>query len=320
MLPATFKLCAGISYRHTRNMTGKVLFQESSFLKCLELVCHYLLRFMCIYLSFFILQSGLRKNAMIAIHQELNKLSGPGPSAWINHIRRRSSLLSSRIAEETYSEAEQCYVQQGQEALQKSISILSDQDGWQTEIENANGDKVMSKVLPDIGKVFKLEVMLEQKTDYLYEELVDNMERMGEWNPNVKQVKVLQKIGQDTMITHEVSGETPGNVVGPRDFVSVRCAKRRGSTCFLAGMSTQHPGMPEQKGFVRAENGPTCIVMRPSGEDPNKTKFTWLLSLDLKGWIPKTVINRVLSQTQVDFANHLRHRMASNGGVEAAIA
>lgn len=48
----------------------------------------------------------------------------------------------------------------------------------------------MSKVLPDIGKVFKLEVMLEQKTDYLYEELVDNMEQMGEWNPNVKQVKV----------------------------------------------------------------------------------------------------------------------------------
>ncbi|XP_067250089.1 steroidogenic acute regulatory protein, mitochondrial [Chanodichthys erythropterus] len=284
MLPATFKLCAGISYRHMRNMTG------------------------------------LRKNAMVAIHHELNKLSGPGPSAWINHIRRRSSLLSSRIAEETYSEAEQCYVQQGQEALQKSISILSDQDGWQTEIETVKGDKVMSKVLPDIGKVFKLEVMLEQQTDDLYEELVDNMEQMGEWNPNVKQVKILQKIGQDTMITHEISGETPGNVVGPRDFVSVRCAKRRGSTCFLAGMSTQHPGMPEKKGFVRAENGPTCIVMRPSADDPNKTKFTWLLSLDLKGWIPKTVINRVLSQTQVDFANHLRHRMASNGSVEAAIA
>lgn len=42
----------------------------------------------------------------------------------------------SPIAEETYSEAEQCYVQQGQEALQKSISILKDQDGWQTEIES----------------------------------------------------------------------------------------------------------------------------------------------------------------------------------------
>lgn len=63
--------------------------------------------------------------------------------------------------------------------------------------------------------------------------------------------QILQKVNQDTLVTHEVSGETPGNVVGPRDFVSVRCTKRRGSTCFLAGMSTQHPSMPEQKGFVR---------------------------------------------------------------------
>lgn len=44
--------------------------------------------------------------------------------------------------------------------------------------------------MPDVGKVFKLEVMLEQHPDNLYEELVGNMEQMGEWNPNVKQVKV----------------------------------------------------------------------------------------------------------------------------------
>lgn len=34
--------------------------------------------------------------------------------------------------------------------------------------------------------------------------------------------------------------------------------------------------------FYRAENGPTCIVMKPCAEDPNKTKFTWLLNIDLK--------------------------------------
>ena len=32
--------------------------------------------------------------------------------------------------------------------------------------------------------------MLEQHSDNLYEELVGNIEQMGEWNPNVKQVKV----------------------------------------------------------------------------------------------------------------------------------
>lgn len=113
--------------------------------------------------------------------------------------------------------------------------------------------------------------------------------------------------------------------------------------------------------WFRAENGPTCIVMKPCAEDPNKTKFTWLLNIDLKvcgchaciffsvlictemyrrtkrktnkikqhqsnilflcrlqGWIPKTIINKVLSQTQVDFANHLRQRMANNVSMEIA--
>uniref|UniRef100_A0A8C6V533 Steroidogenic acute regulatory protein, mitochondrial n=1 Tax=Neogobius melanostomus TaxID=47308 RepID=A0A8C6V533_9GOBI len=285
MLPATFKLCAGISYRHARNMTG------------------------------------LQKNALVAIHHELNRLAGPGPSNWISQVRRRSSLLSSRIIEqEGFNEAELSYVKQGEDALSKAISILSDQEGWTVETVAANGDKVLSKVLPDVGKVFRLEVEVEQPPDSLYDELVGNMEGMADWNPNVKQIKILQKIGQDTMVTHEVSAETPGNVVGTRDFVSVRCAKRRGSTCFLAGMSTQHPNMPEQRGVVRGENGPTCIVLKPCVEDLNKTKFTWLLSLDLKGWIPKTIINKVLSQTQMDFANHLRQRMASNVPMEMNMA
>lgn len=36
--------------------------------------------------------------------------------------------------EEGYSEEQMSYVKQGEEALQKSISILSEQDGWTTEI------------------------------------------------------------------------------------------------------------------------------------------------------------------------------------------
>ncbi|KAG8441203.1 hypothetical protein GDO86_006811, partial [Hymenochirus boettgeri] len=279
MLPATFKLCAGISYKHLRNMTG------------------------------------LRRTAAVALTHELQKLSlvTPGPSNWINQVRRKSVLLSSRLEENPYNEVEMSYIKQGEEALKKSMNILGDQDGWKTEIVAKNGDKVLSKVLPDIGKVFKLEAVVEKPLNNVYGELVENMEKMGEWNPNVKEVKILQKVSKDTVITHEKAAETPGNIVGPRDFVSVRCNKRRGSTCILAGMSTKFEGMPEQKGYVRGENGPTCMVLRPVLEDPSKTKLTWLLSIDLKGWLPKSIINQVLSQTQVDFAKHLRTRITTPG-------
>uniref|UniRef100_A0A8C3NQ42 Steroidogenic acute regulatory protein, mitochondrial n=1 Tax=Geospiza parvula TaxID=87175 RepID=A0A8C3NQ42_GEOPR len=275
MLPATSKLCAAISYRHLRNMTG------------------------------------LRRQAAVAISQELSRLAShsPGPSTWIHQVRRRSSLLSSRLEEKPFSEMEMSYIKQGEEALQKSLRILEDQDDWKTETVAGNGDKVLSKVLPDVGKVFRLEVVVDQPLDTVYGELVDNMEQMGDWNPNVKEVRILEKIGKDTVITHEKAA-TPGNIVGPRDFVSVRCSRRRGSTCVLAGMSTTYGAMPEQEGFIRAENGPTCMVLRPLPGSPSQTRLTWLLSIDLKGWLPKSIINQVLSQTQVDFAKHLRQRLA----------
>ncbi|NXT26437.1 STAR protein, partial [Syrrhaptes paradoxus] len=276
MLPATFKLCAAISYQHLRNTTG------------------------------------LRRQAAVAIGQELSKLAcrRAGPSAWISQVRRRSSLLGSRLEEKPFSEVEMSYIKQGEEALQKSLSILGDQDGWRTETVVGNGDKVLSKVLPGVGRVFRLEAVVDQPLDAVYGELVENMERMGDWNPSIQEVKILQKIGKDTVITHEKAAATPGNIVGPRDFVSVRCAKRRGSTCVLAGMATKYGAMPEQEGFVRAENGPTCMVLRPLAGSPSQTRLTWLLSIDLKGWLPKTIINQVLSQTQVDFANRLRERLA----------
>ncbi|XP_067857121.1 steroidogenic acute regulatory protein, mitochondrial-like [Heptranchias perlo] len=278
MIPATFKLCAAISYQHFRTLTG------------------------------------LRHTAVAALGHKLNhlRLQSQGPSTWVNQVRRRSSLISCRLEEKPYTEAEMAYVKQGEEALHKSLSILQDSSGWKTEIEGANGDKVVSKMLPDIGKVFKLEVVMDKPSDLLYSELFDKVEQMGEWNPNVKQVTILQKIDKQTMVTHEVAADTAGNMVSPRDFVSVRHCKRRGSTCFLAGMATHCDMMPEQNGFIRAENGPTCIVLRPMADDPNKTKFTWLLSIDLKGWLPKSLINQVLSQTQADFAKYLRRHMDSH--------
>ncbi|XP_019296328.1 steroidogenic acute regulatory protein, mitochondrial [Panthera pardus] len=283
MLLATFKLCAGSSYRHVRNM------------------------------------KGLRHQAVLAIGQELNRraLGGPTPGAWINQARRRSSLLGSQLEDTLYSDQELAYIQQGEEAMQKALGILSSREGWKKENQQANGDTVLSKVVPDMGKVFRLEVVVDQPMERLYEELVEHMEAMGEWNPNVKEIKVLQKIGKDTVITHELAAESAGNLVGPRDFVSVRCTKRRGSTCVLAGTATCFGEMPEQKGIIRGEHGPTCMVLRPLAGSPSKTKLTWLLSIDLKGWLPKTIINQVLSQTQVDFANHLRKHLESSPAPDA---
>jgi len=231
----------------------------------------------------------------------------------------------------------------------------------------ANGDKVLSKVLPDVGKVFKLEVVLEQHPDNLYDELVENMEQMGEWNPNVKQVKVRKS--QHIKLENQPSGITvfiafqvtvrvylthpwhrtqehwwhfplwyprffkrsartqwlpmrylqrrlamwldhgilsvsavPNAEAPPASWLGCplstqKCLSKRvssGKLTYLAccNMSVHYSWtiniylifvkLNIIRFFFRAENGPTCIVMKPCAEDPNKTKFTWLLSIDLK--------------------------------------
>lgn len=45
-------------------------------------------------------------------------------------------------------------------------------------------------MLPDVGKVFQLEVVVDQPLNCVYDELVEKMEQMGDWNPNIKEIKV----------------------------------------------------------------------------------------------------------------------------------
>ncbi|KAJ8365729.1 hypothetical protein SKAU_G00145600 [Synaphobranchus kaupii] len=133
---------------------------------------------------------------------------------------------------------------------------------------------------------------------------------MNQWNPNIKQIKVLKHVGKDTVVTHEVSAETAGNLIGQRDFLSVRHSYNQKSCIYLAGAAIHLESFPPQKGFVRAEDGPTCIIILPDGDNPGRSQFTWLLNMDLKGWLPKSIVNQALPRVQTEFTRHLRRHLA----------
>ncbi|XP_072881372.1 steroidogenic acute regulatory protein-like isoform X1 [Hemitrygon akajei] len=285
MLPAVFKLCCGISYQHFRTMTG------------------------------------LKKTAVVTIARELRRMKTEEKvlPSMINTLSQKENFHEAmRVEDEkrkinsTSNTEELSYVKQGEEALLKAREILKQETGWTTEIKMKNGDNVASKFLPATGKVFKLEVVLNATVERVYSELHEKVDQMSSWNPSVKHIQILQKIGDKTIVTHEIMGETAGNIIGQRDFVSVRYCRKEGLCCYLAGIATKSKLMPPQKGFTRAEIGPSCIILSPVSNNKKKTQFTWLLSMDLKGWLPKALINQVLSRAQVDFAKHLHLQLSAN--------
>ncbi|KAI4807263.1 hypothetical protein KUCAC02_027085 [Chaenocephalus aceratus] len=193
--------------------------------------------------------------------------------------------------------------------------LKEDQDfytkGWKIEFTESEGEVICSKVVAGAGKVFRLEAVLEASVEELYDLLFVRVEEMHQWNPSIQQIKVLKHVGPETIITHEVSAETAGNCIGQRDFLSVRHSRKQKSSVYLGGAAIQLASFPPQAGFVRAEDGPTCIIIQALGDETGKSRFTWLLNMDVKGWLPKSIVNQALPRAQLDFTRHLRRRLTA---------
>uniref|UniRef100_A0A8C1V9W0 START domain-containing protein 1 n=1 Tax=Cyprinus carpio TaxID=7962 RepID=A0A8C1V9W0_CYPCA len=205
------------------------------------------------------------------------------------------------------------YLKQGDAALNEALKIVESEDGWKLETAEVieNGDVICSKVLTGNRKVFRLEAELNASTEELYDILFFRVEEMHEWNPSIRRIKVLKHVGRNTMVTHEVSAETAGNLIGQRDFLSVRHSSKSESRVYLGGASTRWESLPPQPGFVRAEDGPTCIILHPLQDRPDRSRFIWLLNMDVKGWLPQSLVNTALPRAQADFTKHLRRRSKS---------
>ncbi|KAM9716558.1 steroidogenic acute regulatory protein, mitochondrial [Menidia menidia] len=277
MLPAVVKLCCGISYPHLRSM------------------------------------AGLQRRAVAVIGQELTHLQRLGqvqspvetPAVWSYNEPKKEVTKP-----EPGNEDQLFYVQRGREAMRKALGILEINEGWQVEMKEKNGDVISSMVIPGAGKVFRLEAILEASVDELYDLLFVRVEEMHLWNPSIQQIKVLKHVGPETIVTHEVSAETAGNLIGQRDFLSLRHSCKRKSEVYLGGTAIQLESFPPQAGFVRAEDGPTCIVIKALDRDTTKSSFTWLLNIDVKGWLPKSIVNQALPRAQLEFTRHLRRRLS----------
>ncbi|XP_056325018.1 steroidogenic acute regulatory protein, mitochondrial [Danio aesculapii] len=248
--------------------------------------------------------AGLQRAALAVFGQEFrflqNRFSFPARSS-IRHTHRSAA-----------DEDEVFYQKQGETALNEALQIVENRDGWKLETAETNGDVIYSKVLTGNRKVFRLEADLDATADELHDILFFRVEEMHEWNPSIRRITVLKHVGGNTMITHEVSAETAGNLIGQRDFLSVRHSSKSESCVYLGGAATRFESLPPQPGFVRAEDGPTCIILQPLQDAPHRSRFIWLLNMDVKGWLPQSLVNKALPRAQVDFTKHLRRRLTQN--------
>ncbi|KDR22110.1 steroidogenic acute regulatory protein-like isoform X2 [Zootermopsis nevadensis] len=201
------------------------------------------------------------------------------------------------------------YRREGQEVLEVSWRILNSPD-WKLEKETPEGDAVYSKKMPLAGKVLKLTGAIDFPPKRLLNELFDKVENHPEWNPTILETRTVQVIDDHTDINYQVAREVGGGIVSSRDFVNLRHWGMKDGCYVSAGVSVKHPSVPPVKQYVRGENGPTCWVMRPVAGDENRCVFQWLLNINLKGWLPHSIVDAALTASMLDYVRCVREYTA----------
>uniref|UniRef100_A0A182M9Q9 START domain-containing protein n=1 Tax=Anopheles culicifacies TaxID=139723 RepID=A0A182M9Q9_9DIPT len=83
-----------------------------------------------------------------------------------------------------------------------------------------------------------------------------------------------------------------------------------GNVYVSAAISIEYPGAPQNTVYVRGENKVSCWAMRELENQKDYCIFEWLLCLDLKGFIPRYVLDTAYTTLMQDYMNYLRKHVA----------
>ncbi|XP_053666865.1 steroidogenic acute regulatory protein-like [Anopheles marshallii] len=85
---------------------------------------------------------------------------------------------------------------------------------------------------------------------------------------------------------------------------------KSGNVYVSAAISIEYPGAPKNTIFIRGENKVSCWAMRELENQKDHCIFEWLLCLDLKGYIPRYVLDTAYTTLMQDYMNYLRKYVA----------
>ncbi|KAH0534242.1 steroidogenic acute regulatory protein-like [Cotesia glomerata] len=205
---------------------------------------------------------------------------------FLNVISNLPNLSQDKIEE---------YKKKASLLIDQSYTLLLSKD-WQRLSTTDEGDIISIMSRPS-GKVLKIEGIINASASQLIDCLHNNIGDVASWNKDVSVVQKIQTIDLNTDIVYQATKTYGAGFIGPRDFVTLRHRNKCGKYYMSSGISI-HINLPIRKNHIRAENTIVCLAAEPinsNGDSESQCRVTWILHLDLKGWIPQRVIDNSIA-------------------------
>lgn len=205
-----------------------------------------------------------------------------------------SDREGEHFAARRLSQQDREYIQKGKETMEITWKLMGLNDGWKSE-KVKDGIVVESRVIPSGKKIYRLKDSLDAKAEDVFNLVILHPEDAPKWGGNVTFSCVVRQIDDHTDIVYNSTGEAGGGMVSSRDFVNLRRWEKRGDVYVSCNVAVECEEMPPKKEHIRGTNGPGGWAIREAEGNPNRTEYVWLFDVDLKGWLPQSVIDAAMS-------------------------
>ncbi|XP_073811698.1 steroidogenic acute regulatory protein-like [Musca autumnalis] len=243
--------------------------------------------------------------------------------------------MSVRIIEEEE------YHRQALECIRRTYGFLCDND-WKLEKVTRRGERISSIYREGYGKIYKLTCSLKYPAKALCREIYDNIEKVPTWNPTMLESKIIKKINSYTEIGVQALSSGSGGLIQNRDFVNLccwrllvngeitdetsdvveneiafndenlfdeQCYQKNGRVWFNTAVSIDYEYAPPIPKYVRGENLVSGFAAFEVHGHPDVCIFEWILCLDLKGYVPRYILDKSYTSFMSEYMKHFHKHL-----------
>ncbi|RHZ17301.1 hypothetical protein DYB37_001482 [Aphanomyces astaci] len=200
----------------------------------------------------------------------------------------------------------------GEAALEEFHGMcLESKNLWRTESCKVPDASIWSKPGKAV-RLFQAEAILEAPPSVVFETLHINIADTREWNTSVDACTLMKQLSPNAEIMHTLTCAMYGGLVSARDFINVRVSKelddQAGYIVGTTGIEYKGSSVVRSSGVTRGMNGVMGFLILRHAKG---TRLVWIINTDVKGWIPRSLIDAAIPAEMESYIVALRKRAAA---------
>lgn len=135
------------------------------------------------------------------------------------------------------------------------------------------------------------------------------------WDKDLADILLLERIAPDLTVNLVRTNSAAMGVIYPREFTDLFFEIQAEDFLSFNGVSIDYPAQAPISKFVRGCNHPSGYYCYDIPGQPGRTKLTIIVQTDIKGNLPRSLVDSAIPGSIVSLCNNLRQALKKDGHI-----